>query len=146
MFIVSILLYSSSLPLISYFFVSLLHTTSNSTNVYVLAAALVFIGLTLKMGGLFFFFFKADLYKYLPIYGVLLFSVYTSFFYLILLIYLTGVVPFFGVSFKYLVSSSLVGVTIFLLLSNNLSQKNVLTLAALSSVLTLCLCIFVIVI
>ena len=147
MFVVSLLIYSANLPSASYNFLALIPTLSDqASKVCMLAASLVFAGLTLKMGGLFFFFFKADLYKYLPVYGVLLFSVYTAFFYIMLLYYLTGAVPFFGVSFKYMISCCLVGLTVHLLLAGNISQKNSLLLAAFSSVLTLCLCILVLVV
>lgn len=145
LFVVALFMYSTTLPTLSFSSLSTTQLLTSFSVLQVCAPGLIFIAITLKMGGLFFFFFKADLYKYLPTYGVLLFSVYTAFFYLVLLIYLGGVLPFFGVSFKYLVSCGLVAATVFLVLSSNLSQKNTLTLAALSSVLTLCLCIIVVV-
>jgi hypothetical protein len=96
------------------------------------------------LGGFFFFFFKSDLYKLLPAHGVILFSVYTSFFYLSLLFFLSAKFFFFAFCFRMLVSGVVFTLTVYSLLFGNLTQRNVLLLAGFSTVLTICFCILIV--
>ena len=110
----------------------------------VFSSSFIFIGFSLKLGGFFFFFFKSDLYKLLPAHGVILFSVYTSFFYLSLLFFLSAKFFFFAFCFRMLVSGVVFTLTVYSLLFGNLTQRNVLLLAGFSTVLTICFCILIV--
>lgn len=145
-FVLSGLLASTFLPSVGFNLFTLVDAYSGYTKIYlVLISFLIFLGLMLKMGGLFFFFFKSDLYKLLPIYGVLVFSVYTTVLYLLLLVYLVSAIPMFSFCCKLFVSGFLLLITTIALFIGNLSQKNTLYLLAFSSVLTVCFCVLVIV-
>lgn len=106
---------------------------------------LIFFGLTLKMGGFFFFFFKADLYKLLPLYAVILFSIYSSIFYLLLLFTLSIKIPYFLYCCKWVISFAAVAVTTVLLLFSGFNIKNIYVFTGISSVLTICFCLLILV-
>lgn len=105
----------------------------------------VFLGLSFKMGGFFFFFFKSELYKLLPMYGVILFSIYSTVFYLLLVISLSLKLPFFLYCCKYLITLISVLVTALLFSFTGFSVKNIYTFAGLSSVLTICFCLIILI-
>lgn len=106
---------------------------------------LVFLGLSFKMGGFFFFFFKSELYKLLPMYGVILFSIYSAVFYLLLIISLSSKLPFFLYCCKYSICLVSILITAVLFSFTGFSVKNIYTFAGLSSVLTICFCLVVLV-
>lgn len=125
---------------------SLLGGLTNEVAVtHVVVNLAVFLGLSLKMGGFFFFFFKSELYKLLPMYGVILFSVYSTVFYLLLVFSLSAKLPFFLYCCKYAISAISILLTAVLFTFTGFSVKNVYTFAGLSSVLTVCFCLIVLV-
>jgi formate hydrogenlyase subunit 3/multisubunit Na+/H+ antiporter MnhD subunit len=110
----------------------------------ILSSSFIFIGFSLKMGGFFFFFFKSDLYKLLPAQGIILFSIYTSFFYLLLLFYLSAKIVFFAFCFRMIISAIIFVLSLYSLIFGNLTQRNILLLAGFSTVLTICFCILIV--
>jgi hypothetical protein len=144
LFVLSMLLNLIFLPSTGFYLIYTDISTAVASVITVLTSSFIFIGLSLKMGGFFFFFFKSDLYKVLPVFGVLLFSIYTSVFYLFLLFYLSSQIFFFTFCFRMLVSSLVFTLAVYSLLFGNLTQRNILILAGFSSVLTICFCILIV--
>lgn len=131
---------------VQFYTISLLGTLSETlTAAQTVVNTLVFLGLSFKMGGFFFFFFKSELYKLLPMYGVILFSIYSTVFYLLLMINLSVKLPFFLYCSKYIVCLVSVLITAVLFSFTGFSVKNIYTFAGLSSVLTVCFCLVVLV-
>lgn len=142
-------------------FTSIHYSSINLQNIYLIGASegrkyahtvgvlifslFLFLGITLKIGGFFFFFFKAELYKLLPMYGIILFSLYSVIFYLFLFVYLAIQLPFFLFYCKWFLSVLVVFTTIWLFLFSGVNIKNIYVFAGLSSVLTVCFCILIIV-
>lgn len=103
------------------------------------------IGLTVKAGGLFFFFFKIDIYKFLPVFAVLLFSLFISFFYFLIFFYLTLKLPSTLLWFKYEICGLLAALTVYLLFVANFEQRNVYVFAGLSTATTVSFCLLVLI-
>ena len=144
--ITAIALASTQYFTVQLYTISLLGMLSESlTATHAVINVLVFLGLSFKMGGFFFFFFKSELYKLLPMYGVILFSIYSAVFYLLLIISLSSKLPFFLYCCKYSICLVSILITAVLFSFTGFSVKNIYTFAGLSSVLTICFCLVVLV-
>lgn len=142
-FIIAILISSTSQPTTEFIYLETFKLNNElSTN---LIFFFIFLGLFTKMGGLFFFLFKTDLYKVLSINGVFVFSVFSSIFYMLVFFFFCLHNPTALLIFKYCVSFVIVLITFFLFFLNSLEQKNVYTFAGLSTVLTLTLCVLIVI-
>ena len=135
---------STNCPDLNYSTINL-YFVGSSTITQTIVVTLIIIGFFIKMGSFFFFFFKADLYKILSFEGVLVFSVFTSFIYLIIFVSLITEVPYILFTTKYVLVTPLFLATVWMLYANNLKVNNVYVLTGLSSVLTICFCLLVII-
>ncbi len=144
-FVSAILIICLQLPNTSYKLLNYYYEVGLINNIFVWIIALfIFIALSVKMGGLFFFFFKADLYKLLPINGILLFSIFSTFFYLIVFYFLSLNLSFLLFFFKYYICAMLTVMSVVFLYMFGINQKNIYVFAGLSSVVSLIFCILVI--
>lgn len=137
--------YFISVTALSFDFHDLQSAFSGTNRISVLCGSLLLSGIGFKMGGIFFFFFKADLYKLLDIVGTLVFSVYTTFFYILIFFCLTAKLPFMWWILKYVAGGLIAVSTVLFALVVGFRLYNVYLFIGLSSVLTVLFCLLVLI-
>lgn len=134
-------MYLMSVSALSFDFKDLQIFSSEAYSTCSACGVLLLCGVAFKMGGVFFFFFKADLYKLLDVGGTLVFSVYTTFLYLLIFVCLGAQLPFLWWALKYIAGGVIAVATIAFAFIAGFKLSNFYLFVGLSSVLTVLFCI-----
>lgn len=134
-------MYLVAVSALSFDFKDLQTFSTESYNVSGVCGVLLLCGVAFKMGGVFFFFFKADLYKLLDVAGTLVFSIYTTLLYLLIFVCLGAQLPFLWGALKYMAGGVVAVATVSFAFIAGFKLSNFYLFVGLSSVLTALFCI-----
>ena len=131
-----------NLPTTEFFLLEKYFLTLNNNNwTKLLFPSAFLIGFFIKMGSIFFFFFKANFYKILSISGVLILSLYSTFFYFFIFYYFLCKLPILVYYAKWVLLPLFTLLLTWLILIFNFQFTNIYLFIGFSTVLTGVFCI-----